>query len=43
MTLHPRILWILLLLLFPLPALAANATTILFTANSLGEIHPCPS
>ena len=35
--------FLLVLLLLPLPALAGNATTILFTANSLGEVDPCPS
>ncbi len=32
------------LLLFPLtPGMAVAETTILFTANSLGEFDPCPS
>ncbi len=43
MTHLSRTLWILLVLLLPLPALAGNATTILFTANSFGEVNPCPS
>lgn len=35
--------FLLIFLFLPLPALAGNATTILFTASSLGEVNPCPS
>jgi len=36
-------LWLVLALGLFSPALAGAETTILFTANSLGEFNPCPS
>jgi len=36
-------LWLVLALGLFSPALARAETTILFTANSLGEFDPCPS
>jgi hypothetical protein len=36
-------LWLILTLGFLVPTLVGAETTILFTANSLGEFNPCPS